>query len=137
MNRRQMIFLMALTIFALNLFAQVNPRSVVGARIKEDKSVRIESPKIPPIIPENTSVETLFTIDGQIMGIDKDRIAIDERYYWLKRKGLVVYDEKGKELSYSELKEGQNVRVRLRRKGKKIFIEAIMILPEEEREKPR
>ena len=137
MNRRQMIFLMALAIFALNLFAQVNPRSVVGSRMKEDRPARIESSKIPPIIPENTSVETLFTIDGQIMGIDKDRIAIDERYYWLKRKGLVVYDEKGKEISYSELKEGQNVRIRIRRKGKKIFVEAIMILPEEEREKPR
>lgn len=133
MNRRQIIFLMVLAIFALNLFAQVNPRSVVGARIKEDEPARIESPKIPPIIPENTSVETLFTIDGQIMGLDKDRIAIDERYYRLKRKGLVVYDEKGKEISYSELKEGQNVRVRLRRKGKKIFVEAIMILPEEEK----
>ena len=133
MSRKQIIFLMALAIFALNLFAQVNPRSVVGARIKEDEPARIESPKIPPIIPENTSVETLFTIDGQIMGLDKDRIAIDERYYRLKRKGLVVYDEKGKLIPYSELKEGQNVRVRLRRKGKKIFVEAIMILPEEEK----
>jgi len=133
MNRRRIIFLTALAIFVLNLFAQVNPRSVVGARIKESEPVRIESPKIPPIIPENASVETLFTIDGQIMGIDKDRIAIDERYYRLKRKGLVVYDEKGKLIPYSELKKGQNVRVRLRRKGKKIFVEAIMVLPEEEK----
>ncbi|MCD6125223.1 hypothetical protein J7J62_08660 [bacterium] len=133
MNRRQIIFLMALAIFAINLFAQVNPRSVVGARIKEDKPARIKDPKIPPIIPENASVETLFTVDGQIMGLDKNRIAIDERYYRLKRKGLVVYDKKGKLIPYGELKEGQNVRVRLRRKGKKIFVEAIMILPEEEK----
>ncbi|MCD6594846.1 hypothetical protein J7L68_04140 [bacterium] len=80
------------------------------------------------IVMDNPKEDTVYTIDGLLMDVKADSIAITEKYYHIDPKKVVVVGINGKEISYEYLQIKAVVRIKFVKNGRKFVIRRIRVL---------